>query len=125
MTAIAGRTEPIAGGGFIVGVGRRASVDGRLNAIVWFEHAARIQGIIGAPPSPGNSRGRGAHSASRRLASQGFQKFFGREGLDQDKDTLRRNRFHRLRSGVASHHDGRNITAEGGTQVPDGLDTIR
>ncbi len=59
------------------------------------------------------------------LASQGFQKFFGQEGLDQDRDTLRRNRVHRLQSGVAGHHGGRYVPAKGGTQVPDGLDTIR
>ena len=60
-----------------------------------------------------------------RLASQGSQKFFGREGFDQDRDPLRRNRIHRLRSGVAGHHCGGYTPAKGGAQAPDGLDTIR
>lgn len=68
---------------------------------------------------------RGLGGYSLLLASQGVQKFFGREGLDQDRDTLCRNQIHRLRSGVASHHCGRYAPAKGSPQVPNGLDTIR
>ena len=58
----------------------------------------------------GNSMGSGVHSGYwLLLASQGFEKFIGREGLDQDRDALRRNRVHRLRSDVAGHHDGRYV----------------
>jgi len=89
-------------------------------------HAARIPGIIGAAAAwQFNGMRRSRWLLALLLASQGFQKFFGQEGLDQDRDTLRRNRVHRLRSGVAGHHGGRYVPAKGGTQVPDGLDTIR
>ena len=61
----------------------------------------------------------------RRLVSEGFQKFFGQKGLDQDRDTLRGNRAHRLRPDVAGHHDGRYVPAKGGSQAIDGRHTIR
>jgi hypothetical protein len=48
-----------------------------------------------------------------------------RKGFDQDIDTVRGNRVYRLRSGVDRHHNGRYVPAKGGTEVPDGLDTIR
>src|SRR3981189_3038769 len=89
-------------------------------------HAARIPGIIGAAVAwQFNGMRRSRWLLGLLLASQGFQKFFGQEGLDQERDTLRRDRVHRLRSGVAGHHGGRYVPAKGGTQVPDGLDTIR
>jgi hypothetical protein len=90
-------------------------------------HAARIAGnslALGVTWQFNGTR-RSRWLLALLLASQGFQKFFGQEGLDQDRDTLRRNRVHRLRSDVAGHHDGVYVPAKGGTQVPNGLDTIR
>ena len=47
------------------------------------------------------------------------------KGLIRTETPCAGNRVHRLRSDVAGHHDGRYVPAKGGTQVPDGLDTIR
>ena|SRR5947209_13077116 len=80
-----------------------------------------------APSSPRHTRivsVAGTLTVARGFQPQGFQKFFCQEGLDEDRDTLRRNRIHCLGSGVAGHDDGRYVAAKGGTQVPNRLNTI-